>query len=821
MRTRASHKVAPRREKRRHGHLRPQGSLKVRLRSHGPLKQLLGVVDVLSHVGAHVDRAVHLERLRTVTEIRADIAENDFLRALVDVAGDALLVIDALGSVLYASSGVARFAGAASATLVGSSVMALFHDDDRPVVANDVQRAAASDGRGFDADCRIVSRDGTVHAVEVRAVNELANPSIEGIVLVLHDVDALRDAQAQASAASADRALLANTSARFANSTVDDTERDLHETLDDLCRHGGFQRAVLWSPDEFERFLVANDESTSGESLVNHLPDLPLTVMRTLAPDFFAGAVVDASSLGPLDELLACIDVPDVSPLRRLLLVPLRLAGSLVGMLTLNPNDSTRRFTHEHYAVFTGIGNVLANAIGRRNAERALAHQALHDPLTGLPNRSLLLDRIELALARSVRTGENVTVMLIDLDGFKDVNDTLGHGAGDDLLRIVARRLQQTLRDADSVARLGGDEFVVVAETSTDALHASTVASRILESLREPVQVAGQQVTISGSIGVMVGNAHQDQTIDAATLLRKADIAMYRAKSSGRNRIEVFNDEMEDKILRRFALLEDLQRGLTAGEVVAWFQPIIDVASGRLMSFEALARWIHPIRGVIPPLDFIELAEGSGVVHTLGKGILEHAVSQLAEWHRSGLVDSSVTVSVNVSVRQLLAHDFVELVATTLERFGLNPKNLHLELTETILADRKLATGPLLRLRDLGVRVSIDDFGTGYSSLSYLRDLPIDCLKIDRSFVQGLGADRRDSALVGAVVAMALELGLAVVAEGVETPEQFAQLERLGCQQAQGFLFGRPCPADQMPGAIGLLALGSRDATQHHPSTPA
>ena len=752
--------------------------------------------------------------------LRSDIAENDFLRALVDVTGDALMVIDTAGAILYASTGLSRFAGTPSQALVGSSSLELFHEEDRRSIAAEMRRMATSGEHGFRVDCRMVSRNDEVHVIDLEAVNALTHPAIEGIVVVLHDVDALRDAQAQASAASADRALLANTSARFANSTVDDTERDLHETLDDLCHHGGFRRAVLWSPDEFERFLVANDESTSGESLVNHLPDLPLTVMRSLAPDFFSGAVVDASAAGPLHDLLQSINVPEVAQVSRLLLVPLRLAGSLVGMLTLNPTDENRRFTHEHYAVFTGIGNVLANAIGRRNAERALAHQALHDPLTGLPNRSLLLDRIELALARSVRTGENVTVMLIDLDGFKDVNDTLGHGAGDDLLRIVARRLQQTLRDADSVARLGGDEFVVVAETSSDALHASTVASRILESLREPVQVAGQQVTISGSIGVMVGNAHQDQAIDAATLLRKADIAMYRAKSSGRNRIEVFSDEMEDKILRRFALLEDLQRGLLAGEVVAWFQPIIDVASGRLMSFEALARWIHPTRGVIPPLDFIELAEGSGVVHTLGKGILENAVSQLAEWHASGLVDPSVTVSVNVSVRQLLAHDFVDLVAGTLERFGLDPKNLHLELTETILADRKLATGPLLRLRDLGVRVSIDDFGTGYSSLSYLRDLPIDCLKIDRSFVQGLGSDRRDSALVGAVVAMALELGLAVVAEGVETPEQFAQLERLGCQQAQGFLFGRPCPADQMPGAIGLLALGAREA-QPNPTTSA
>jgi diguanylate cyclase (GGDEF)-like protein/PAS domain S-box-containing protein len=742
-------------------------------------------------------------------------AETDFLRALVDVAGDALMVIDADGSMRYASVGLSDFAGTVASELIGSDATSLFHADDRSVVIDAVRRMVASDVKRVVVDGRLVSRRGDARTVQLEIVNERANAAINGIVVIVHDVHLLRDAQALAVAASADRALLARTSARFANSTVDDTERDLHETLDDLCRHGSVSRALLWSPDEFDRFLVANDESHQAglPALGNDVPDFSFAALRSSAPEFFNGALIDADLEHEHGELVRAVTVADAPAMRRLLLVPLRLAGSVVGMLSLNPIDPAYRFSAEQLDVFTGIGNVLANAIGRRNAERALAHQALHDPLTGLPNRSLLLDRLALALARSVRTGENVAVMLIDLDGFKDVNDTLGHGAGDELLRIVARRLQQTLRDADSVARLGGDEFVVVAETSIDALHAGTVAGRILESLREPVRIAGQNVTVSGSIGVMVGNAQQDQTIDAATLLRKADIAMYRAKTSGRNRIEVFSDEMEDRILRRFAMLEDLQRGLLEDEIVAWFQPIINVASGQLIGFEALARWMHPVRGVIPPIDFIELAEGSGIVHALGRRILEQAVSSLAAWHRDGVVDPSVTMSVNVSVRQLLAHDFVDLVAQTLADHDLNPRNLHLELTETILADRKLATGPLLRLRDLGVRVSIDDFGTGYSSLSYLRDLPIDCLKIDRSFVQGLGADRRDSALVGAVVTMALELGLDVVAEGVETPEQFAQLERLGCQQAQGFLFGRPSPASEVAGAVGLIALSARTAS--------
>jgi diguanylate cyclase (GGDEF)-like protein/PAS domain S-box-containing protein len=733
---------------------------------------------------------------------RKDIAEADFLRALVEVAGDALMVIDQHLVMLYASSGLSRFAGVDSGDLVGRPVGELFHVDDRKRIMAEVTRMVQTKIERVLVECRLVSRSGNDHNVQIEVTNQRGNRAIDAFVVVVHDVHALRSAEAQAEAALADRAVLSKTSARFANSTVDDTERDLHETLDDLCVHADVSRAMLWAPDEFGRFLIAHDESANGETLDERIPELSLSQLRTLAPEFFEGTIVDASVTNGLDELVSALNVKELEPLQRIVLVPLRLAGVLVGMLTMNPNDVDGELTEDQCSVLSGIGSVLANAIGRRNAERALAHQALHDPLTGLPNRSLLLDRLEFALARSVRTGENVTVMLIDLDGFKDVNDTLGHAAGDELLRIIARRLQHTLRDADSVARLGGDEFVVVAETSVDALHAGTVASRILEALREPVRIAGQQITPAGSIGVMVGNAMHDQTIDAATLLRKADIAMYRAKNGGRNRYEIFSDEMEERIVKRFALLEDLQRALTVGEIQAWFQPIIDVSTGTLTSFEALARWMHPTKGVIPPMDFIELAEGSGVVHSLGRQILEQAVSQLAQWHRDGTAGSHVTVSVNVSVRQLLAHDFVDLVKNTLETYGLAATNLHLELTETILADRQLATGPLLRLRELGVRVSIDDFGTGYSSLSYLRDLPIDCLKIDRSFVQGLGSDKRDSALVGAVVAMAIELGLDVVAEGVETSEQFAQLERLGCQQAQGYLFGRPTPAADVAEAV-------------------
>ena len=728
---------------------------------------------------------------------RTHISEVDFLRALVDASQEALTVVGSDGTVLYASPGVETLLGYSASDHVGAASSTNVHLEDQPLVRVEMARMVRTGVKRSQLVVRIKHRDGSIRPVRFDIVNERGNPHIDAFLFIARDIQDTLATEDELRSARAAESVLSRVSARFASSSLDETERDLRASLDELCAFGEIQRAMLWVLDDLERLFVPIDEqhAVGVVGLDGQTPDLPVALVRTLCPQLLDGEIVEATHRSRYAPLVEAIEVPGIDPIQRIAFLPMRVAGRLTGLLSLTAPSENHDWGPGVLATTRTAADVFANALARRSAERALAHQALHDPLTGLPNRSLLLDRLSHALARSARSSENVTVMLIDLDGFKDVNDTLGHGAGDDLLRTVSHRLIDALRDADSVARLGGDEFVVVAETATDELNAKTIAGRILESLREPIDIGEQRVSISGSIGMVIANASLDKTLDASSLLRKADIAMYRAKTGGRDRIEVFSDEMEDRIRRRFELLDDLRRALRAGELIAWYQPIIDVSTGALSSFEALVRWMHPTRGVIAPLDFIELAEGSGLVHDLGRTVLQQAVSQLTLWRECGEIALDVTMSVNVSVRQLLSMTFVDIVRETLEEYALPAHLLHLELTESVFADRTLVTGPLLRLRDLGVQVSIDDFGTGYSSLSYLRDLPIDCLKIDRSFVQGLGSDRRDNALVGAVVGMATELGLKVVAEGVETEEQLAQLERLGCTLAQGYLFGRPAPA--------------------------
>ena len=602
--------------------------------------------------------------------------------------------------------------------------------------------------------------------------------------------------------------LVATISARFANSTFEETERNLHVGLETLIGHAGITRAELWTLDDLGSVLVSIDERQDEASpeLPARAATLPVSLLRTHAERLFNGCPVIVSDRGapwPIVEILLRCDALDPT-----VIFPLRVGGQLIGLLLVSTPTDAPAMEPGTESALGAIASMFAMALQRRNAERAYAHRALHDPLTGLANRSLLIDRMELAISRSLRSGGNVSVMLADLDAFKDINDTLGHDRGDEMLRQIAQRLRGILRDSDTIARLGGDEFVIVAETTTDSIHAVTLASRLVESLREPVVINGDDVQISGSVGLVTANAQTDHTLDAVTLLRKADIAMYRAKTSGRDRLEIFSDDMETRIKRRFALLDDLRHATRAGEITAWFQPIVDVGSGRLKSFEALARWIHPTKGVVPPLDFIELAEGSGIIHEIGSTILDLAVGHLADWHASGTVAPDVGISVNISVRQLLSMTFVDAVDATLRRHDVAPQLLNLDLTESIFADHHLVSGPLVRLRNLGIRVSIDDFGTGYSSLAYVRDLPVDALKIDRSFVHGLGRDRRDSALVGAVVTLATELGLDVVAEGVETVEQLHVLARLGCGQAQGYLFGLPSPSGSCD--FELLSAGFR-----------
>ena len=438
----------------------------------------------------------------------------------------------------------------------------------------------------------------------------------------------------------------------------------------------------------------------------------------------------------------------------------------------------------------------------RHQLEEALAenqarleHQTLHDPLTGLANRVLLLDRLEHAVNASARRSTRPAVLFMDLDYFKSVNDASGHSAGDQLLAEVAERLRAVIRPNDTVARLGGDEFVVLCEDLADPLHeAKAVAQRIAKGLEPPFSVGGREVFVAASIGIAPSAAGDS----AERLMARADQAMYRAKKLGRGRVEVYDPAVDQLVTRHAELSTAMHHALSDGQLHVVYQPVVDLGVQRLVAREALLRWNHPKFGNVPPAEFIPLAEETGLIIEIGRWVLRQACLDCAQWRGQG--HTEVAVAVNVSGRQLESTGFEEDVASVLDKAGIEPDALTLEVTETLLmSGRAEARAVLERIRATGVRIAVDDFGTGYSSLSWLARLPLDIMKVDRSFIASLGLKDRESAIVEAMIHLAHTLGLSVVAEGVETDSQLSRLTNLGCDGAQGFLLGYPEELDSGP----------------------
>ncbi len=441
----------------------------------------------------------------------------------------------------------------------------------------------------------------------------------------------------------------------------------------------------------------------------------------------------------------------------------------------------------------------------RRRAEAEARYVATHDALTGIPNRHLLREALGRALSRARRRGTYASVLLLDLDNFKEVNDTYGHAAGDELLKEVARRLRSCVRECDMVARMGGDEFVLLLEDLAQAEEASLVAARVVESCKKPFLVAGENVHTPASIGIAM---FPTDCGDGETLLKVADVAMYEAKTEGRGGFRYYTEGMLANSEEKLRLREELLRGLTNDEFKLVYQPLVDAESGAICAFEALVRWEHPQRGTVAPLKFIPIAEKSGFIIQLGAWILRTACAQLAEWRRNGEID--LRMAVNVSAREVHAPGFVELVTETLRENGLHPSALELELTESMATiDVEKSSRVLVELTDMGVRLAIDDFGSGYSSLMRLKQMPISVLKIDRYFIRDITHNPSDAAIVRAVMSMAQSMGLTVVAEGVETYAQLAMLREIQapltamrCDRIQGYLVSKPLPA---AGAAALL----------------
>ena len=447
------------------------------------------------------------------------------------------------------------------------------------------------------------------------------------------------------------------------------------------------------------------------------------------------------------------------------------------------------------------VGGIVVNfndITERKLVEQALAHQATHDAVTGLPNRRLLTERLDRALATAARTGARVGVLFFDVDHFKVVNDSLGHPAGDLVLGELAERFRRGAREGDTLARFGGDEFVVVCEDLRDIDEALEIAHRFTALIDDtPLLVDRTERIVTVSAGVAVS----EPGVSAANLLRDADAAMNLAKERGRDRVEGFSGELRRVAIRRLELDTALRRALDHDDLHLVYQPVMALGTGVAVGCEALLRWDHPELGPISPGEFIPLAEQSGLIVPIGAWVIAHTIHQLATWHRESPQTAGLWMAINLSARQLSSPGLVALIRDALTGNHLDPGCLHLEVTESVLiGDRATSIQRLGQLKDLGVHIDIDDFGTGYSSLAYLKQLPIDTLKIDRSFTDGLGTDPDDTSIVRAIISLARALELEVVAEGVETAIQLAELQRLGCELGQGFHWSKPLPPDELLG---------------------
>jgi diguanylate cyclase (GGDEF)-like protein/PAS domain S-box-containing protein len=684
------------------------------------------------------------------------------------------------------------------------------HPGDRQRVLEQEAGKAAGNGSGPPIDYRLITCDGDVVWILDEAVLE---PDEEGMLVwhgVLYDITERKLAEQELRRAAAQQA----TVARLGREALQDCDpaklREKAVAL--LTEIKGVEAACVWEAGREGRRLHLRAGLEGSAFDAEH--------RASAARDSHAGAALDSGLHVIVDDwsserrfsmppALRALDV------RSSLAVPIAGAERPFGVLDIHSTEPSR-FTPGDVHFAQASANVLADALERHTADEALRHRVLHDSLTGLPNRLSFIDSLRDALRRGTASGSPVGVLFLDLDHFKLINDSTGHHAGDELLRAIAPRLRAHLRPGDIVARFGGDEFGVLVDRLADEEEAMAIADRVADAFTEPYSMGGADHFVTASIGVAVARPTGREPADADLLIRDADAAMYRAKERGRGRCEMFDAEMRARAVRRLEVERELRHALDRHELELHYQPVVALGNGEIVGLEALVRWRHPERGVLDPGEFMEVAEDSGLIEPIGRWVQETACRQALGWHDLRPDKRPLDISINLSARQVAHRDLTSSVKEILAGTGLDPVNLRLEVTESALVEESArATATLKSLSEMGIRLVLDDFGTGYSSLAYLNRFPFDALKIDRSFIDGLGIEQERTAIVEAVIGMARALSLDAIAEGVENEVQLAELRRLGCDYGQGHLFSRPLAPEQVTrllrdGSFELLGNAAR-----------
>ncbi len=693
-----------------------------------------------------------------------------------------VVVVGAEGQLRAVSPRFAHEMGWEPDELVGRDVFQLVHADDHAVAVESLARTAAFPGEKYPLDLRFVGPDGAVVLLEVTAV-ERVDPAVEDIVFVVRNASARTGSDAFISGETRVLGMIAGgspieqTLAQLAELAGQHLARSVCIMLVD--EHDTVVRPVAWAglPTDFTRAIdrapIGPMSITSG--VVAHRNQADRSADIRIDPMWAAHSGVAAEA-----GIVSCWSTPIRSS----------VTSHAIGTLDLYSGDGTPP-RPEDVRVADLCAVIAGVAIQRSVVEDVLMHRAMHDPLTGLANRALFLDRLSHALSLRPDPSRYTAVMFLDLDRFKVVNDALGHDVGDEILMSVARRLTAATRTSATVARLGGDEFTVLCEGLRSPRDAVAIATRLVESLRDPVPLAdGGVAPMSVSVGVAVSNGPDDQP---ESLLRDADAAMYRAKERGRNRVEVFDDGMRAAALARLDLEHALTDAIERGDFTLVFQPAVDLRSGTVVGAEALLRWRQPDQSGVPPVDFIPIVEEMGAIVPLGDWLINEVCTRAVQWTTGMEADRPFKVWVNVSGPQLLRPAFPDRVREIIELTGLSPQRLGLEVTEGALTtDTEAAINAVAALHELGVSVAIDNFGTGHASLSYLKRLPVEVVKIDRSFVDDIGRNDDGASMVAAIAQLAHAMGCQVVAEGVESPAQYESLASLGCDIAQGDGIGLP-----------------------------